>query len=268
MTDTGVPPAANDSGGGPSGGMPLFYVDPRPLDPSILGGYGLKRSPGFGFAAQCHAIPISLSEFALVQKHYPIVFAPGDPPMPLIALSMMRNENLFIDAKGQWADDYYIPAYVRRYPFVLGEVPNEDRMFLCVDVSSNMVQSASSDIPFFDDQKPTEIVNQALELCRRFHEDLMVTKAFCTELNKIGLLRETELTYTEPNGNQIVAGTFVTIDYQALEKLPDTQFLDLRTRNLLPGIFMQQSSQTNWPRLAMRRQKLATTGGMPNTTLN
>ena len=70
MSDTGVPPAANDTGGGPEGSLPLFYGDPRPLDPNVLGGYGLRRGMGFGFSAQSHAIPISLSEFALVQKHY------------------------------------------------------------------------------------------------------------------------------------------------------------------------------------------------------
>ena len=188
--------------------------------------------------------------------------------MPLIALSLMRNENLYVDSQGAWLEDYYVPAYVRRYPFVLGEVPNEERMFLCVDVGSNLVMPSEPDIPFFEGQKSTEIVNQALELCRRFHEDLMITRNFCTELNKAGLLRETELTYTEPSGRQIVAGSFVTIDPEALDKMSDSQFLDLRARNLLPAIYLQGASQANWPRLAVRRQKLLGSGAISNVTMN
>ena len=255
MSDTQVPPPANDSIAG-SRGLPLFYRDPRPLDPNVLGNYGLKRGKAFSFAAASHAVPISLAEFALAQKHYPIVFAPGDPPLPLVALSLMSNENLFVDAAGNWAEDCYVPAYIRRYPFVLGEVPNEDRMFLCVDVGAEHVTDQLPDVPFFEGQKPSEVVNQALELCRRFHEDLAITKAYCAELHKQNLLRETNLNYTGPDGQQVVAGSFVTIDPEGFDQLSDSMFTDYRRRGMLPPIYLQQASQSNWARLAMRKQKL------------
>jgi hypothetical protein len=254
MSDTKVPPPANDSSAAAQA-LPLFYRDPRPLDPAALATYGLKRGKGFAFSGMSHAVPVSLAEFALAQKHYPIVFAPGDPPMPLIALSLMRNENLFVDAQGNWLDDSYVPAYVRRYPFVLGEVPGEQRMFLCVDVASELVSDQAPEVPFFDGQKPTELVNQALELCRRFHEDLVLTKAYCQELNKLGILKETELTYTAPDGQQTAAGSFITIDPAEFEKLSDSVFMDLRHRGMLAPIYMQQASQSNWPRISMRKQK-------------
>ncbi len=255
MSNT-VPPPAND----PGGAMPLFYRDPRPLDPTALGDYGLKRGKGFSFSANCHAVPISLTEFPLVQKHYPIVFAAGEPPLPLAALSLSRDENLFVDAQGNWADDTYVPAYIRRYPFVLGEMPNEDRMFLCVDVASELVTASKSDIPFFEGQKPTEIVNQALELCKRFHEDLVITKAYCEELQKQGLLKETTLNSTGPDGQQVVSGSFISIDPQTFDQLSDSVFTDFRRRGILPPVYLQQSSQSNWARLAMRKQKQMTPG--------
>jgi hypothetical protein len=255
MSDTQVPPPANDQNGPAAAALPLFYRDPRPLDPSALGKYGLRRNAGFAFSASTHAVPISLTEFALAQKHYPIVFAPGDPPMPLIALSLMRDENLFVDAQGIWADDCYIPAYVRRYPFVLGEMPEENRMFLCVDIASQFVTDQAPDAPFFDDMKPTELVNQALELCRRFHEDLVMTKAYCHELQKQDLLKETELTYTAPDGQQVTAGRFITVDPTTFDKMADNAFTDFRRRGILPPIYMQQASQSNWARIAIRKQK-------------
>lgn len=260
MSDVPTPSAANDGDAGPQT-LPLFYRDPRPMDPNVLGSFGLKRGKGFSFSRTTHAVPISLAEFALAQKHYPIVFAPGNPPLPLIALSLMRNENLFVDAEGNWAEDCYVPAYVRRYPFVLGELPNEERMFLCVDVANDIVTDKAPDLPFFENQKPTEVVNQALELCKRFHEDLVLTKAYCEELNKQGLLKETELTYTAPDGQQVAAGSFVTIEPQSFDQLADNVFMDFRRRGLLPPVYMQQASQSNWARLAIRRQKLTGSTG-------
>ena len=266
MSDTNVPPPANDSGA--AAGMPLFYRDPRPLDPSALSSYGLRRGKGFAFSANCHAVPISLTEFPLVQKHYPIVFAAGDPPLPLAALSLNRDENLFVDAQGNWADDHYVPAYIRRYPFVLGEMPNEDRMFLCVDVASELVTSTSPDVPFFENQKPAEIVNQALELCRRFHDDLVITKAYCQELQKQGLLKETQLNSTGPDGQQVVAGSFITIDPQTFDQLSDSVFTDFRRRGILPPVYLQQASQSNWARLAMRKQRQMAQGMGGDRTVN
>lgn len=243
---------ANDSG--PA--LPLFYKTPVPLDPARLGKHGLVRARfTAAFARGAHAVPISLTEFHLVAKHFPIVFGPGDPPMPLAALSISRNENLFVDDAGAWAEDTYIPAYVRRYPFVLAELPDDNRMVLCVDTKADMVSDEAPDLPLFNGNQPTEVANQALELCRRFHEDLMMTKIFCEELKKVDLLKETELKYTSPDGQPVVAGRFISIESSVFDKLADDVFLDFRKRSILPAIYLQQTSQTNWARLATRKQK-------------
>lgn len=263
MSDPTQQTPANDPGAGGEAGLPMFYTNPEPLDPSRFKGWGLKREKFTArFAAEVHAVPLALTEFHLAAKHFPIVFAPGPTPMPLAALSLTRNENLFVTETGQWADDVYIPAYVRRFPFVLAEMEKEQRMLLCIEKSAEMVTADTPDLPFFDaENQPTEITKQALELCRQFHEDLLVTRSFMAELNGKGLLKETELKYTAPDGQQVVAGRFITFDTEGVDKMADEDFLDLRRRNMLPAIFLQATSQTNWGRLAHRKQQKLTASG-------
>jgi len=54
-------------------------------------------------------------------RTYPIVFSAAAPTVPFAVVGLRENENLFVDATGNWRDDAYIPAYVRRYPFCLVE---------------------------------------------------------------------------------------------------------------------------------------------------
>ena len=247
---------ANDGGSAPALGVkPIFYQDPRPLDPSNFGKHGLKRSRTCSFAAKDNTIPISLAEFQHAQKCYPIIFV-GDPPQPAIVVGFAQGENLFVSPEGTWLDDFYVPNYVRRYPFVLAEVPGDERLFLCADAKSDMITDKNPDAPFFVDGKPTEIVSQALEFCRRYQEEIVLTRAFSADLKKHNLLTEIELQFTRPDGTQQAAGKVVSIDSAAFEKLPDDVFLNLRKGGVLPCFYFQQVSLANWSRLMLRREKL------------
>ena len=54
----------------------------------------------------------------MAAAYYPIVFS--DESVPIAAVVGLRNDsNLFVDSQGQWLADESLPAYVRRYPFIL-----------------------------------------------------------------------------------------------------------------------------------------------------
>ena len=259
MSDQMQPPPANDQGQlRPDGQLPLFYSKPEPMDPSRFGNHGLVESKfTAAFSQETHAVPIAITEFHLVQKHYPIVFAAGDVPMPLAALGLNRGENLFVQPDGKWAEDTYVPAYVRRYPFVLADIEADQRLVLCLETTASMITDQNPDIRFFDNGQPTDVTKQALELCKRFHEDLQLTRTVCEELKKRDLFKETELSYTAPSGEKSIAGRFVSIDTDKFDQMADADFLELRKRNFLPAVYLQSTSQTNWSRLAWRKQQQA-----------
>ena len=94
--------------------MPLFYKDPRPVDPVRHGPLSLLPENDFGFARGTNAVPLNLTEFSVAARHFPIVFVRDPIPLALAVLGMRRDENVYVDDKGRWRSGCYIPAYVRR----------------------------------------------------------------------------------------------------------------------------------------------------------
>ncbi len=93
---------------------PLFYTRPVPLQADVHA--DLRILPGrLEFAAGNNAIPLVLGEFSLALHHFPILFA-GPTAVPMAAVGV-SDQNLFIK-DGLWEDEAYIPAYLRRHPFI------------------------------------------------------------------------------------------------------------------------------------------------------
>ena len=97
-----------------------------------------KRS---GDGRRRHAVPVTVDEFALLQRHYPIVFSVGGDPVPLALMGLNEGTNVFLDDDGLPHDpSIYIPAYMRRYPFLLARLrPDSDELSLCFDPTSGAV---------------------------------------------------------------------------------------------------------------------------------
>ena len=58
--------------------MPLFYHGLEPLSSELHGNYRVRRQDRAPFLANQHAVPITVDEFPLAQRHMPIVFTVGD----------------------------------------------------------------------------------------------------------------------------------------------------------------------------------------------
>jgi hypothetical protein len=99
-------------------GNVLFYSQPEPLSPEMHGKMGVKSMDGpFGFAKPGHAIPLTVGEFPLAAVTGPIIFV-GDEKMPISVMGLNAGDNMFLRDDGLFEPGAYIPAYIRRYPFV------------------------------------------------------------------------------------------------------------------------------------------------------
>lgn len=137
--------------------LPLFYEQPRPLAPGAHANLSLAGNTGFGYAAKTNAVPLVATELPTACRHFPIVFTDGDQPTPVAVLGVRGQENLFVDAQGQWRAGAYIPAYVRRYPFIFMENEDRSQFTLCVDEKAASVVEGR-DNPFFDEAgEPTDL---------------------------------------------------------------------------------------------------------------
>lgn len=229
--------------------MPLFYTAPQPINAQRHARYGVRETADLSFAADANVVPIGVSEFPAAAKFYPIVFAAEPPHMPVAITGMRRGENAFITRNKLWAENCYVPAYVRRYPFIFMETPREGQLLLCVDEGSDLV-SEGGELPLFDDDgKQTETVTKALEFCRHYHQMHQATQQFVAALVERDLLTENRTEIRVGEQRRIELKGYLIVDREKFGALDAETFLDWHKRGWLPAVYYHMQSGTNWPHL-------------------
>ena len=119
----------------PPQNLPLFYKQPTPLDAKAHAKLGLKKNFGFGFTEGINAVPVNLIEMPQICHFYPIAFFTGWAMQRQLRLWVCATmKNLFLHSDNSWEPETYIPAYIRRYPFIFSEMPDNEQLTLCVDM--------------------------------------------------------------------------------------------------------------------------------------
>ena len=236
--------------------LPLFYRSPQPLYEQLFGDKGLRKPGDYGFAAKAHAVALHLQEFRLAATHYPIVFSDEAVPAPLAVLGLQQGRNLFVDAEGGWAEDVYIPAYVRRYPFVVGQGAKPEEPILYLDQESELVvdlEAVPEADPLFEGGSPSARTKEALEFCTAFQRQVPLTQAFLDALGEHGLLERKEVRVGLPGTEQpqVLSGLQI-VDETKFNALSDEVFLDWRQRGWIAAVYWHWASMDNFQRLAAR----------------
>jgi hypothetical protein len=214
----------------PPANLPLFYKDLVPLSSSAHTAYRVRSSDVAPFLAGAHAIPITVDEFITAQRFYPIVFSVGENPVPLALMGLNEGVNVFVDEEGKLLGQTYIPAYVRRYPFLLARLqPQAEELSLCFDPTSNLVGEYEDGTAIFDNAQPNDHLNSILKFCEEFEMAAQRTNGFVKELKDAGLLIDGEVTI-QPDG---AAQPFVYRGFQMVsdEKLRELDGETLRRLN-------------------------------------
>lgn len=202
--------------------LPLFYGGLEPLSSNVHSNYKARQRNKAPHLAATHAVPITVDEFVAAQRHYPIVFSSGENPVPLALMGLNEGVNTYFDAEGAPRGEPYIPAYVRRYPFMLARLrPDADEMSLCFDPTSDLVGAFDDGNPLFEDGKPTPITNDILKFCEEFEMSAQRTNAFMAEVKEAELLMEGEVSI-QPTG---VEQPFV---YRGFQMVSEEKFRELR----------------------------------------
>ena len=235
--------------------LPLFYSKPAPVTASSFGGKSLASPAKLTFSCATNSIPLNIAEFALAQRFYPIVFSAAGETYPLAIVGLKDKENLFVDENGRWERDAYVPAYVRRYPFILMGGPGEKQFTLCAETDTDLVVKGDKN-PFFRDGKASALIDRALKFCSAFQSNYEKTREFCAALAAHDLLLARNAQVKLSSGKKAVLGPFRVIDRAKFAKLPDTTVAEWHRRGWLGAIHAQLFSESNWPGLA-RKMKAA-----------
>ena len=248
--------------------LPLFYKDLLPLNSKDHADHKVSPFQDASFVANSHAIPLTVDEFVDAQRNYPIVFTAGDNPLPIALMGLNEGVNTFMDDNGKLEAGLYVPAYIRRYPFILARLKKDsDDMSLCFDPSAGVVSKDGEGQALFENgddgaQKPTEYTNSVLEFCKRFEESGQRTRAFLEEVKKLDILMDGEIAITRndmPEKPFVYRG-FRMVDENKLRELP-TETVEalnkngmlmlihahLFSMNLMRNVFERQSAQGKVP---------------------
>lgn len=238
-----------NGGEAPQNQMPLFYENPMPLDAKQHKDLGLKKDFGLSFTNKVNAVPVNMIEMPQICHFYPIAFSPDENATPVALLGLRDGENLFVNDKGEWAKDTYIPAYIRRYPFIFSEMAGGDQLTLCIDMNDNVIDEKSEQKFFGDDEKPSELAQNALEFCKSYHAAAQQTVQFSKALAESGLLVERAAEINLGDDKKINFSGFRIIDEQKLAELPDETFMEWRKKGWLPFLYAHLFSGAQWQRL-------------------
>ncbi len=228
---------------------PLFYSAIEPLSAQLHKSLKIRPEAEYAFAAKTNTVPLTVPEFTMAARHYPILLL-GDDLVPTAALGVQPEQNLFITPAGQWDAGFYVPAYIRRHPFILLG-GNDDRLTLGIDVASAATGADARPL-FKDDGKETEVVTQALDLCNQFHGAFLFTRDLSTALKKSDIVVDCTLEIEPTPGQRSTLGTFKRVDEEKFKEVPDSVILEWRKAGFLHAIHFLLQSMNNWDLLLIK----------------
>jgi hypothetical protein len=231
----------------PAQNLPLFYNALEPLNVTQHGKMKVRGVLRMAQVGRTHAIPVTVDEFTMIQRHYPIVFSVGDNPVPIALMGLNEGVNVFIDEEGRPLDtSLYIPAYVRRYPFLLARLrPDSDELSLCFDPSADAVGDFKEGEALFDGDQPTEATKAILQFCEQFEAAGQRTGAFVEELVKSDLLMDGEVAIQPEGAEQpFVYRGFRMVDEEKLRNLRGDELRKINQNGILPLIYAHLFSLT------------------------
>jgi hypothetical protein len=236
-------------------GNVLFYSQPEPLSPELHGKMGVKSMDGpFGFAKAGHAIPLTVGEFPLAAVTGPIIFV-GDEKLPIAVMGLNAGDNMFLRDDGLFEPGVYIPAYIRRYPFVFANDDNAKQMVLCIDRGAEFVVDKDFDQPFFDaDGQPSQYTKNCIEFCNNFEIERQRTQSFVQLLKDLDLFETKVASFTPATGDGTMGepqkiAEYFGVSEDKLNALPAEKLVEIRANGALAQIYAHLVSLVGWDRL-------------------
>jgi hypothetical protein len=223
----------------PANALPLFYNELQPLSSQVHANWKAKNLDKAEFFAKAHAVPLTIEEFILAQRHYPIVFSAGEDPVPLALFGLNEGANVFVDADGMPTSNIYVPAYVRRYPFMLARLrPDSEDLSLCFDGTAGVLGEFDDGVALFDGEEPSEATKNTLAFCEQFEQSGIRTNMFVQELVQNKLLTDGEVTIEPEDGSKpFVYRGFQIVAEDRLKELRGDVLRKMTQSGLLPLIY-------------------------------
>jgi SapC len=204
------------------------------------------------FAKETNSVLVAVSELPLAALDFPCVFvASGDQHTMVSVVGLRDQENLFIDSDGRWDMNSYVPAFIRRYPFVLAEEPGSTQLTVCVDETFDGLNQAEGEALFDAEGKDTPYLQNLQKFLLDYHNDMQRTAAFAKRLSDLDLLVERNIDF-KLGDQQLNLKGFKVVDEQKLHALDAKVVQELFSTGALGWIHAHLLSLNNVTKLGAR----------------
>jgi hypothetical protein len=197
-----------------------FYQNVVPLNSKVHQALRCKAPTDYRFARKAQSVAIGAGEFFDCAVEFPIVFVPTPQGhIPVALLGARPDENLFVDDEGKW-DSGYLPAFVRRYPFVtLNEL--DQRLSVGFDADYKGIQEKGSEGERIlnDDGQPTEFFQGVMKFLDRTHADFLRGEALGKMLAEKNLLQVMSAQMSIEGGAKLELSGFEVVDIAKLDAM-------------------------------------------------
>lgn len=231
--------------------QPLFYKNIVPLNKKQHGDFYIEPARNYKYTKETNSIYIAAIEFPRISREYPIVFGKtGEGTIfPVVLLGLKNNQNIYLGKKGEWLAEY-IPAYVRRYPFILAtSKENGDGYTVCIDENYSGLNKSKKGQRLFDEKgEESELLKKSIEFMKEYQNQIQLTDYFCRNINKLELLEPMQARI-EKSGKKQAMGGFLCINRNKLKSLTENQLAELVKSDQMELIYAHLNSLINIDRL-------------------
>lgn len=227
----------------------------RPLKIGTLADFSITRG--------MHGVFVAATEIPQAALDFPVVFvqtgerdgAGRANVSPIALLGISQGENLFVDGP-RW-DARYIPAFIRRYPFLTANLRGEPAPGVMIDRAWSGFSEQEGEPLFAEGDQPAPALQRAIEFLERFETEAQRTRLFCTRLVELDLLKEMKADATLPDGVTLSVDGFQVVDDEKLRDLDEPALVEMHRNGMLMLLNLHVASMANMRTLVERKARRA-----------
>ena len=232
----------------------LFYETAVPVSVARHRDLSVDRVK-YEFAASVNSVPLTAVEIPRAAREYTIVFAGEDEVTPIAVVGVEGNENVYVSEDGTWNADY-VPAFVRRYPFVFALSEDGKQLTLCVDESWGGCNNEGKGERLFDEKgERTPYLTEMLSFLEKYQAHFNRTQAYCKKLKELDLLEPMKADFTLPDGTKKSLVGFKVVNRDKLKALAADKLSELAQSDELELTYNHLLSMNNFALMLNRVQR-------------
>jgi hypothetical protein len=166
--------------------------------------------------------------------------------IPAVVLGVRGDQNLYLSSDQKWQAKY-IPAFIRRYPFVFSSSADGQTFTLCIDEGfAGFNRDGRGQAMFSDDGKPTPYVENVLKFLQEYQAQFERTRVFCQKLRELDLLEPMQASVALETGEHLSLTGFMAVERKKLKALSGESLAALAKTDELELLYLHLHSMRNF----------------------